>query len=143
MCCCQVVFFYIQNKRSSGSLTAETFECPVQTNVLRLHSTRQKHGTAGFKSLERLAAFLQVAVFLSVLQRSVVPGPCSVQVSLLLSCASGPLLSWSQGWLGAAAWPIGCVCSTFPLMGRTLDAVCKCGLEGANCQAWRVREKGL
>lgn len=60
-CCRQVAFFYIQNKRSGGTLTAGTFERLALTIVLRLRGAGQ-NAMAGFNSLGRLAARLRAAV---------------------------------------------------------------------------------
>lgn len=133
MCCCQVVFFYIQNKRSGGSLTAETFECPAQPNILQLCSTGQKRGTAGFKSLEKLAVLLQAVVSLSALQRCCAHPLQYARVSLLPSWSPAFLVADPCQRCSLAHWQR---LQRVPVDGKeTRCCVCECGLEGANCQA--------
>lgn len=124
MCCCQVVFFCIQNKRSGGNLTAGTFECPAQANVCgsaALGKSTVQPGLKAWKGWLLFAGgcFSECAAEISRAR------PCGVQGCP--SCRPVPLPPCCPGCRAGEGL------RHVPVDGK--DTRRTRGLEGAGCQA--------
>lgn len=123
-CCCRIEFFYTQTKRSSGSLTAETFGC---------RQTCCSPAALG-KSTARLCSKAWKGRLLFC--RLLFPGACRgdrqrAAVSLPPPCAAAPCSPGhraSKGHSLARLWHV-------PVDGKDVTCpVCGCGLEGATAR---------